>query len=547
MSVAKHAHAYPQARLAAGDVVDVAVATAPAGITVGAALELLRKRDAGVVGAGARYALREDLARAGLLGLVDLRAAAVARELPAVDASAGEVAVRRRLQAGAPLVLVHDRRGSVGAVAARAGGREAAVSAAARVARCVPSVTRTLLESIGRLALTQRARAFLVGGMVRDVWRATLIERRDLDIVVEGDGLALARQLARDLHGTVREHPRFLTASVEAPGVGRIDVATARSERYESRGALPRVLPATLEDDLKRRDFTVNAMAIELESGAFGLHDPLGGRLDLTARRLRVLHPLSYVEDPTRIIRAARYATRLGLVPDRTTVRAQVLALRLVPYPALSGQRLVAELERVLAEADPAAILVRLGRAGAFRLLDPRYRFTTATRRRADALPAALAWARTVGAPALDLAALALVGGQARSVAAAALARLAFTGERHGRVVRALDEGPDALAALAAAATPSERARWLRERSPVALGWLWLNGDVGTRAVLEWYATRDWRPVELSGDDVIGLGVPRGPGVARVLAELRDGRLDGRLTSRAMEVEHVRQWMERGG
>ena len=101
MSVAKRAHAYPQARPAAGDLVDVAVATAPAGIAVGAALELVRKRDARVVAAGERYALREDLVRAGLLGLADLRAADVARELPAVDARAGEVAVRRRLQAGA--------------------------------------------------------------------------------------------------------------------------------------------------------------------------------------------------------------------------------------------------------------------------------------------------------------------------------------------------------------------------------------------------------------------------------------------------------------
>ncbi len=547
MSVARRAHAYPQARLAAGDLVDVTVVTAPAGITVGAALTLLRKRDARVAGVDDRYVLREDLVRASLLGLVELRAADVGRELPSVDARADEVAVRRRLQTGAPLVLVHDRRGPVGAVAARPGGRDAGVSAAARVARCVPTETRALLESIGRLAGTLRARAFLVGGMVRDVWRETPIERRDLDIVVEGDGLALARQLARDLDGTVREHPRFLTASVEAAGPGRIDVATARSERYESRGALPRVLPATLDDDLRRRDFTVNAMAIELHSGAFGLHDPLGGRLDLAARRLRVLHPLSCVEDPTRIFRAARYATRLGLVPDRTTVRARALALRLVPYPALSGRRLVAELERILAEADPAAILVQLGRAGAFRLLDARYRFTAATRSRAGALPAALAWARTLGAPAADLAALALVGGQARDVVVTALTRLAFAGERHGRLVRALDEGPAALTALAAAATPSERARCLRECSPVELGWLWLSGDDRTRAALEWYTTLDPRLVDLSGDDVVALGVPRGPGVARVLAELRDGRLDGRLASRAMEVEHVRQWMAKGG
>lgn len=547
MSVAKRAQAYPQASAAAGDLVDVAVAAAPAGSTVGAALKLVRKRDARVLAAGERYVLREDLSRASLLGLEDRRASDVARALPCVDARAGEVAVRRLLQAGAPLVVVRDRRGPVGAVAGRPGGGEPVAAAAARVARCVPAETRVLLERIGRLGAAQGARAFLVGGMVRDVWRETPIERRDLDIVVEGDGLALARQLARDLGGAVLEHQRFLTASVDSPRAGRIDVATARAERYESRGALPRVIPATLEEDLRRRDFTVNAMAIELQSGVFGLHDPLGGRLDLAARRLRVLHPLSYVEDPTRIFRAARYATRLGLTHEPATARAQALALSLVPYPALSGQRLMAELARALDEARPVAVLTRLGTAGAFKLLDPRYRFTAATRRRVGELGAALAWARQLAPPPADLAALALVGDQPRRVAAAALARLAFAGEPLARLSRALEEGPGVLAALARAAAPSERASLLRERSPVELGWLWLAGDGPTRAVLDWFAGLDPRLVELSGDDVVALGVPRGPAVARVLAELRDGRLDGRLTNRAMEVEHVRQWTTRGG
>jgi tRNA nucleotidyltransferase (CCA-adding enzyme) len=546
MSVAKRAQAYPQASAAAGDLVDVAVAAAPAGSTVGAALKLVRKRDARVLAAGERYVLREDLSRASLLGLEDRRASDVARALPCVDARAGEVAVRRLLQAGAPLVVVRDRRGPVGAVAGRPRG-EPVAAAAARVARSLPAETRELLETIGRLAAAQGARAFLVGGMVRDVWRETPIERRDLDIVVEGDGLALARRLARDLGGAVLEHHRFLTASVNAPRAGRIDVATARAERYEARGALPRVMPATLEEDLRRRDFTVNAMAIELQSGAFGLHDPLGGRLDLAARRLRVLHPLSYVEDPTRIFRAARYATRLGLTRDPTTARAQALALSLVPYPALSGQRLMAELARVLDEARPAAVLTRLGTAGAFKLLDPRYRFTALTRRHVGELGAALAWARRLAPPPADLAALALVGDQPRRVAAAALARLAFAGEPLARLSRALEEGRGVRAALARAATPSERARLLYPRSPVELGWLWLTGDGPTRAVLDWFAGLEPRLVELSGDDVLALGVLRGPAVARVLAELRDARLDGRLTNRAMEVEHVRHWMRRGG
>jgi len=548
MTVAKRAHAYPQVSLVAVDLVNTAVTQAPAPIAIGAALRLARKRDAAMVVVDGRCALREDLVRASLLGLDDLASTAVARDLPCVDAGAGEVTVRRLLAEGAPLVVVRDRRGPVGAVAAR-GATTATLPTARRVADRLSSDTRALLESIGRLAAARGARAFLVGGMVRDLWRDAEMTSADLDVVVEGDGLAVARELARALGGSVREHRRFLTASVEAPGTGRIDVTTARSERYESRGALPRVMPAGIDQDLRRRDFTINAMAIELHSGAFGLLDPLGGRAALVRRRLRVLHPLSYVEDPTRVFRAARYATRFGFAQDAATARARALALRLVPYAALSGQRLAAELERILAEARAELTLSRLGTDGAFRLLDPRYRFTASTAHLVAELPGALAWvrARGLGVEPVELGALALTGDQPQAIATAALERLAFSGEPLARLRHALAEGRALVARLRDANAPSARARVLREQAPVVLAWLWLVGDGRTRAVLDWYLGLDRALIALSGDEVVALGVPRGPAVARVLAELRDGRLDGRITDRAMEVAQVRHRVTRGG
>jgi len=548
MTVAKRAHAYPQVSLVAVDLVNTAVTHAPAPIAIGAALRLARKRDAAMVVVDGRCALREDLVRASLLGLDDLASTAVARDLPCVDAGAGEVTVRRLLAEGAPLVVVRDRRGPVGAVAAR-GATTATLPTARRVADRLSSDTRALLESIGRLAAARGARAFLVGGMVRDLWRDAEMTSADLDVVVEGDGLAVARELARALGGSVREHRRFLTASVEAPRTGRIDVTTARSERYESRGALPRVMPAGIDQDLRRRDFTINAMAIELHSGAFGLLDPLGGRAALVRRRLRVLHPLSYVEDPTRVFRAARYATRFGFAQDAATARARALALRLVPYAALSGQRLAAELERILAEARAELTLSRLGTDGAFRLLDPRYRFTASTAHLVAELPGALAWvrARGLGVEPVELGALALTGDQPQAIATAALERLAFAGEPLARLRHALAEGRALVARLRDANAPSARARVLREQAPVVLAWLWLVGDGRTRAVLDWYLGLDRALVALSGDEVVALGVPRGPAVARVLAELRDGRLDGRITDRAMEIAQVRHRVTRGG
>ena len=548
MTVAKRAHAYPQVSLVAVDLVNTAVTQAPAPIAIGAALRLARKRDAAIVVVDGRCALREDLVRASLLGLDDLASTAVARDLPCVDAGAGEVTVRRLLAKGAPLVVVRDRRGPVGAVAAR-GATTATLPTARRVADRLSSDTRALLESIGRLAAARGARAFLVGGMVRDLWRDAEMTSADLDVVVEGDGLAVAREFARALGGSVREHRRFLTASVEAPRTGRIDVTTARSERYESRGALPRVMPAGIDQDLRRRDFTINAMAIELHSGAFGLLDPLGGRAALVRRRLRVLHPLSYVEDPTRMFRAARYATRFGFAQDAATARARALALRLVPYAALSGQRLAAELERILAEARAELTLSRLGTDGAFRLLDPRYRFTASTAHLVAELPGALAWvrARGLGVEPVELGALALTGDEPQAIATAALERLAFAGEPLARLRHALAEGRALVARLRDANAPSARARVLREQAPVVLAWLWLVGDGRTRAVLDWYLGLARALVALSGDEVVALGVPRGPAVARVLAELRDGRLDGRITDRAMEIAQVRHRVTRGG
>jgi tRNA nucleotidyltransferase (CCA-adding enzyme) len=372
---------------------------------------------------------------------------------------------------------------------------------------------------------------------------------RDLDIVVEGDGPGLARAFAAARGASIVEHARFLTASVAVDDLGRVDFATARSERYEQPGALPRVVPATIAEDLGRRDFTVNALAIELAGDGWELLDPAGGRRDLAARRLRVLHPLSFVEDPTRIFRAARYASRLGLAVDAWTASAQALALRLGPYPALSGPRLVAELELILGEARPVEILRRLGRAGAFRLLDSRYRFSRRTADRVDALPDALGWSRRRGLPIapVELALLALVGDQGRDVAAAALVRLAFSGEPLARLVRALAALQGGALPVTSRGTPSERARPLWDRSDLELAGLWLAGGTPTRSTVDWFLghVRGARPA-LSGDAVIALGVPRSAEVARVLSELRDARLDGVVTDRDGEVAYVQDWIKRG-
>ena len=287
-------------------------------------------------------------------------------------------------------------------------------------------------------------------------------------------------------------------------------------------------------------------MAIELGSSTFGLLDPLGGAADVARRTLRVLHPLSFVEDPTRIFRAARYAARLGFSLDPWSARARALALELAPYAELSPARIAAELERILADSGPDRALVTLARAGAFRLLDPRYRPGRATARLAR-VPATLAWARErrLAVPGLELLAAALAAGQPREVSAVVLRQLGLRGAPLERVRAALD-GTDTLAArLQAARRASEAARLARASSPTALAWLHLEGDAPARARLErrLLPAGQGRP-ELGGDAVIALGVARGPDVARVLGALRDARLDGEIRDRQGEIDYVKSWLE---
>lgn len=543
--MARPAHVYPQVEPGARGLVNAVVATTTARATVRSALDVARQRDAVLVTVGTRHVLRTDLARAAALELMDLDAASLARPLPVVDARASEVAVRRHFRAGAPVVIVRGGGRIVGAVER---GRPPldGVPTGVRMALALrPAMAQTLV-TIGELASSRGAHAFVVGGIVRDALLGRDVPG-DIDIVIDGDGPGVARDLAERRGTRLVEHPAFLTASIEgdaAPdGIGRVDVATARVERYEARGALPRVRPARIIDDLERRDFTVNAMAVELHSGGFALLDPFGGRADLAARRLRILHPLSFVEDPTRMFRAARYAARLGLRPDAWTLAAQRLALSLVPYPRLSGQRLVGEIDRIVSEPTAGDALARLGATAAFRLLDPRYRYTRRAAARVRALGDTLAWCRLHGVEArpVDLAIVAVLSDQAPDVAVAACRRLALAGETLARVNAALALGVHAPAARLATSTPSARVAFLRSRSALELAWLWLIAEDAVRRALEWYVAQG-RDVTagLRGEDVIALGVPRGPEVARMLARLTDARLDGIVRDPAGERAYVR-------
>ena len=224
----------------------------------------------------------------------------------------------------------------------------------------IPAKLRPLLRRLGDIADEQGMAAYAVGGCVRD-W---LLRRggadSDLDIAVEGNGLAFARAAARALEAAATVHEQFGTATLMVPGspARRIDVATCRRETYAKPAAYPRVTPGTLRDDLFRRDFTINAMAAALNRARFGrLIDPFGGARDLRRRRLRVLHPRSFEDDPSRILRGIRFLTRFGFEWEPETERAARAAMAAGAIGWLNTGRLRKELDRIAAEGKPRACL----------------------------------------------------------------------------------------------------------------------------------------------------------------------------------------------
>ncbi|HTR02989.1 MAG TPA: hypothetical protein VMN82_07310 [Thermoanaerobaculia bacterium] len=265
---------------------------------------------------------------------------------------------------------------------------------------------RGRLDGARAVARERGERAFLAGGAVRDLLLGRPVA--DLDLALEGDGAAFAKALGRRLGADVRVHERFGTATLELPGGERLDVATTRRERYAASGALPSVESGvSIEEDLGRRDFTIHAMALDLARRPT-LIDPFGGRGDLRRRLVRTLHPQSFLDDPTRVFRAVRYAARLDFRLAPATRRALVAAVQGGALGRISADRRRRELRLILEEPERAraiALLRRLGVAAALHSTLSRAGAAARVRREspsADWLCYLSAWMGTATEPEID-------------------------------------------------------------------------------------------------------------------------------------------------
>ena len=403
--------------------------------------------------------------------------------------------------------------------------------------RALPAAARKALAAIVQDAQGEALAIYLVGGSVRDLLlnRPTL----DVDLTLEGDAPALARRVAIGL-GDVRciVHSAFGTATLKGADF-RLDVATARVETYERPGALPSVRPGSLQDDLFRRDFTVNAIALALTGDQRGaITDPFNGNSDLQAGLLRVLHEASFRDDATRILRAARYGSRLSFRLESNTMR---WLRRDVAYlEAISGPRIREELARLWREPQPERILLRLSELDALQAIHPTLSF--------DASQAeAFAKLREIDATPSHTVYLALLAWEASRPEAMVLATRLALNKRETEAVRAVPKVRALERALSAEVRPSLAVKLL---SPFPSATVWALAAAGQESARQQASRylRRWRYLKpsLDGHAILALGAIPGPQVGQVLRRLKAAKLDGEVRSRRDEERLARELLHAG-
>ena len=255
----------------------------------------------------------------------------------------------------------------------------------------LPRDIQELISLASKISAEKGVSAYLVGGFVRDL----LLGRPnlDLDIVVEGDGIEFAGELARRLGARWVRHRRFGTANVTTPRKVKIDVSTARQEFYEAPGSLPCVNPGMLEDDLRRRDFTINAMAISINAQDFGrLIDVVKGQVDLRYKKIRILHDLSFLDDPTRILRAVRFEQRYDFHIEPHTSRVLKCALEADMLRKVSPHRIRDEIILILKEPRVLFCVRRLAHLTGFDFIHPGLKVGSRTLGLLKAVRSQIAW-----------------------------------------------------------------------------------------------------------------------------------------------------------
>jgi tRNA nucleotidyltransferase (CCA-adding enzyme) len=411
------------------------------------------------------------------------------------------------------------------------------------------------LEQVGKLAQEKGVDVYCVGGFVRDI--LLHLSNYDVDFVVEGDGIAFARALAEKFGGRVREHHKFKTAVVILESGEKIDVATARLEYYEYPAALPTVELSSIKMDLFRRDFTINALAVQLNPKKFGqLVDFFGGQQDIKAKNIRVLHSLSFVEDPTRIIRAIRFSQRFGFAIGGQTERLIKNAVDLNIFHQLSGSRIFHEIKLMLVENKPVACLKEMGKYRLLKAIHPLLAFDPAKQQILEEIEKVVAWYKLLY---LDpqprpwvVYFLGLCSGFNDSHVQVLTRRLNFTQKQilfFSNLRQSIHQTVDRLFHWERGDQKTSDLYFILETVPLE-GLLYLmarSQKDDMRRVISLYLTQlRTQSVDITGNDLKEMGVAPGPIYGQIMHDLFAARLDNSVTTREEQLAWVGNALKKG-
>jgi len=425
--------------------------------------------------------------------------------------------------------------------------KQMADNLAEQMARRLDANSLTRLREAGQLAWDMGVELYLVGGPVRD-----LLLRRpqlDLDLVVVGDGLGFARAWADRLGVSIAVHPAFLTATVTLPEGRHMDVATARRESYEYSGALPTVEPASsIEEDLSRRDFTINALAVALNPDRWGeLYDPCGGQRDLQAGLIRVLHDKSFVDDPTRLVRAVGFEVRLGFLLEEHTLGLLQAAVNESVLDLVSPQRRAEVLLPLLEGELAPQVLARMGELGLLEIMHLGSSLSGELHRKLGEVPVVL---EALDAPGIGRSAaltrLALVAHDAGTAAATLIDYLQLPGEEGASLTQALSQMKTPPPQLTAASvSPAELYFALEHYHIVTAAVLSVSQPsiAGKRIQQYW---RELRHIEsdITGEDLLAAGAQPGPAFSQALREALRAKLDPPSASPQEQLRAALEYLE---
>ncbi len=401
-----------------------------------------------------------------------------------------------------------------------------------------------MLKLSGEAARDLEYSAYLVGGSIRDLLRDEA--NLDIDIVIEGDGIAFAQALAKKMKAKVKSHKRFGTAVVITDFL-KFDVATARTEYYDSPAALPRVEMSSIKKDLYRRDFTINTLAIKLNPGHFGqLLDYFGGQRDIKEKTIRILHNLSFIEDPTRAFRAIRFSERFGFKISKHTINLIKTAVRIDLFNKLSGTRMYDELNLLFLETEPIKAIKRLAEFDLLKFIHPHLSITKSLEETFEAIQETFAWFKLLffeeELNKSHLFLMALFEELESQERSEALQRLFVPPTARQGILDGIKESQNALIKLQKASQKEIYYTLLPLNLQTILFTMAKARHKELKKSISLYLTtlRKIKPA-LTGKDLKAMGYTPGPLFKKILTSLLEARLEKQIKSLEEEIKFVKE------